>query len=210
MTLKQYLVQIAEIYKTAAPEYIEVLKAERQAREDIVRIKGSADLTPQGKRKKIEELEQDCAKCKKIMESIASEAREKALGVRREVEQHFYSRFHVSPADLDMNAVELLKSGILTDAELENLAAQYNGNATMQRMIGKYMQERTNSDLQKLGRVLQHSNTNVHLNYVDSIIDAGNYMLGGAPLSGPSASEAFYNRFYELIADTLTNAPNIE
>lgn len=209
MTLKQYLVQIAEIYKTAAPEYIEVLKAERQAREDIVRIKGSADLTPQGKRRKIEELEQDCAKCKKIMESIAAEAREKALGVRREVEQHFYSRFHVSPADLDVNALELLKSGILTDAELENLAAQYNGNATMQRMIGKYMQERNNSDLQKLGRVLQYSNTNVHLNCVDSIIDAGNYMLGGAPMSGGSAAETFYNRFDEITAQSFAAAPDI-
>ena len=210
MTLKQYLVQIAEIYKTAAPEYIEVLKAERQAREDIVRIKGSADLTPQGKRKKIEELEQDCAKCKKIMQSIAADAREKALGVRREVEEHFYSRFHVSPADLDMNAVELLKSGILTDTELANMAQEYANNGTMCRLIGKYMEERPSDELKRMGRVLQHAKADIHLRCVDSIIDIGNCALGGAPLSGNNAAEAFFNRFDELIAYTIKSAPDIE
>lgn len=210
MTLKKSLVQIAEIYKSAAPRFIEEYKAEREAQEAIYQIRNSADLTPQGKQKKITALEQECAEHKKNMEKIAAEAREKALGVRQEVAERFNSRFHVSPADLDLNALELLKSGILTDTELANMAQEYANNCTMSRMIGKYMEERPNSDLQKMGRVLQHSNSDIHLACVDSIIGTGNYMLGGATLSGSSAAETFYNRFDEITAQTFSAAPDIE
>lgn len=210
MTLKQYMEKIAETYKSAAPRFIEEYKAEREAQEAIYQIRNSADLTPQGKQKKITALEQERAEHKKNMGKVAAEAREKALGVRREVEQHFYSRFHVSPADIDMNALELLKSGILTDMELANMAQEYANNCTMSRMIGKYMLERPSNELQRMGRVLQHSNSDIHLSCCDSIIDAGNYMLGGAPMSGGSAAETFYNRFDEITAQTFAAAPDIE
>lgn len=210
MTLKMYMQKVAEIYKTAAPEFIEEYKAEKEAREAIAKVKGSADFTEQGKQRKIEQLEQECAEHRKVMETIAAEAQKKALGVRREVEEHFYSRFHVSPADLDVNALELLKSGIVTDTELKNMAQEYANNVTMLRLLGKYMMERQSSELKSMGHVLQHSNSDIHLQCVDSVINVGNYMLGGAPLSGGSAAETFYKRFDGLIAGTFEVAPDID
>lgn len=45
---------------------------------------------------------------------------------------------------IDMPTLELLKSGILKDNELFDLADSFSDNVTMLRIIGKYAEERAN------------------------------------------------------------------
>lgn len=48
------------------------------------------------------------------------------------------------PAALDTNAVELLKAGVLTVADIENFAAKYDTNPTMLKLISKYAKDMSN------------------------------------------------------------------
>lgn len=45
---------------------------------------------------------------------------------------------NVNPAEVDANALELLKSGIMTAADYDRMAEQFDGNRTMQRLIAGY------------------------------------------------------------------------
>lgn len=47
-----------------------------------------------------------------------------------------------NPADIDGNALELLKSGIMTVSDFDAMLAQYGENATMSRLIHKFADER--------------------------------------------------------------------
>lgn len=47
----------------------------------------------------------------------------------------------VNPKDIDANAMELLKSGIMTGADYAAMVERYSNNTTMLRLIGKYADE---------------------------------------------------------------------
>lgn len=47
----------------------------------------------------------------------------------------------MNPADIDSNALELLKSGIMNVADYSAMLDRYSGNSTMLRLIGKYADE---------------------------------------------------------------------
>ena len=54
-----------------------------------------------------------------------------------DVEKYYFA----DPAALDKDTMELLKSGILSASEYNNLLERHAGNHTMQRMIAKYADE---------------------------------------------------------------------
>lgn len=47
----------------------------------------------------------------------------------------------VNPKDVDANAMELLKSGIMNGSDYAAMVERYSGNTTMLRLIGKYANE---------------------------------------------------------------------
>lgn len=58
-----------------------------------------------------------------------------------ELEKAVQSECAVKPADIDSNALELLKSGIMTVSDYAAMVEQYSSNATMSRLILKYADE---------------------------------------------------------------------
>lgn len=58
-----------------------------------------------------------------------------------ELEKAVQSECVAKPADIDGNALELLKSGIMTASDYAAMVEQYSSNATMSRMILKYADE---------------------------------------------------------------------
>ena len=210
MTLKDYMRKTERIYKELAPEYIKSVKEEQKAREQIYQTRSSRDLTPEGKQKRIAALQELCNEHKANMAALAKTAKERALEVRKEVEKRFYNRYHATPAALDMQTLELLKSGILSDSELLHLAETFDGNSTMQRICGKYMEQSSNRNTQTLGRALQMNASDPHLRCIDSIIEVGTHCMGGAPLSGANGAEHMFARFDEMTAQTYAAAPDVE
>lgn len=74
--------------------------------------------------------------------------------LRRSLEETIRAKGMASPDDIDNNALELLKSGIMSAEEMANMAAQYDSNPTMLRLVGKYAKEAekaANSHAEKLG-----------------------------------------------------------
>ena len=210
MKLKDYMKKIEGIYKDAAPEYIKVMQKYRQAKEDIVKTRSSTELTHEGKTKRIQALEAYRNELKAEMDKIANEADAQALKVRKTVDDNFYSTFYATPAALDMQAMELLKSGILNDKELVNLAASFKGNATMQRICGSYMEKSTNEDTARMGRAMKYAPQDTHMRCVDSIISAGRACVGIGTQSGPEGAETFLNKFDSITAETYANTPDVE
>lgn len=74
--------------------------------------------------------------------------------LRRSLEETVRANGMASPDDIDNNALELLKSGIMSAEEMANMAARYDSNPTMLRLIGKYAKEAekaANSHVEKRG-----------------------------------------------------------
>jgi len=210
MKLIDYMKEAENIYRDAAPSYIKNANKAKEIREAIYAVRNDRTLTPGGKQKKIEELQEQERTLRAEMAAIAATAKEKALEVRQSVSERFKGFYEVSPDAIDTNALELLKSGILRDSELVKLADSYAGNITMQRIIGKYLEERPDRNLQQMGRLLQANLQDPHLKCIDSVISAGDYCLGGAPLSGSAGAEGMYNHFDQMLAPTYEAAPDID
>ncbi len=58
-----------------------------------------------------------------------------------EIEKAVQGECVAKPADIDSNALELLKSGIMTVSDFSAMVDQYSSNATMSRLILKYADE---------------------------------------------------------------------
>ena len=210
MKLTEYMKQAEKVYKDNAPAYVKLVKAEQAAREEIYKVRSSRELTPEGKEKRIAELRALENDCRDKRMALSKAAKAEALKVRQEVEKRFYSKYHARPDALDMEGLELLKSGILTDSELTHLAESYSGNCTMQRICGKYMEQSKDRNVSSAGRVLQMNASEPHLKAMDAIIHVGDYAMGGAPLSGAAGSEYFFNRFDEMTASAYADAPDVD
>ena len=209
MKLTDYMRKTEKIYKELAPRYLEAAKQDEENRQAILNVRNSRDLTYEGKQKKIAALQEKGKAFKAEMAAIAATANEQAQEVRQEVAERFYGFYHATPQAIDMQGLELLKSGILSESELMQVAEGYKGNATMQRICGKYMQQSDSRTLQEMGSVLQAKASNPHLKCIDSIIEVGKYCLGGGRTQGASC-EVFLKRFDEMTAQTYAAAPDIE
>lgn len=210
MKLTEYMKKVERIYKDAAPEYIKLAKQYDQIRQDIADVPRSRELTHEGKQKRIQALEEDKARLKAKMDKMAAEADEQAMKVRQEVEDRFYSHFYATPSSLDMQAIELLKSGILNDKELMHMANSFKGNATMLRICGQYMQNSSDKNIQQMGRAMQYAPQNTHMECLDAVIVAGRACVGIGTQSGPSGAESFLNRFDRMTEEAYANAPDVE
>ena len=210
MKLTDYMRKTEKIYKELAPRYLEAAKQDEENRQAILNVRNSRDLTYEGKQKKIAALQEKGKAFKAEMAAIAATANEQAQEVRQEVAERFYGFYHATPQAIDMQGLELLKSGILSESELMQVAEGYKGNATMQRICGKYMQQSDSRTLREMGSVLQANASNPHLKCIDSIIEVGTHCMGGAPLSGANGAEHMFARFDEMTAQTYAAAPDIE
>ena len=208
--LTAYMKQIEGIYKEAAPEYIKIAKKDAQAKQDIEKVRASREYTHEGKQNRIAALEAYRKELRAEMDKLASAADAQALKVRSTVEQNFYDKFYATPAALDMQALELLKSGILNDTELLNLAGSFKGNATMQRICGSYMEKSNNENVQRMGRAMAYAPQDTHMRCVDSLITAGRACVGIGTQTGADGAETFLNRFDSMTGDAYAAAPDVE
>jgi len=100
-------------------------------------------------------------------------APEKAAKIRKEAAVAVAEIFAPSPAEIDFGTLELLKAGILTDAEIIRTADKFKDNITMKRLIARYIAQRTGPEVQALAAKLSKANGNPFLLAVDEAIAEG-------------------------------------
>lgn len=123
---------------------------------------------------------------------------EDAATIQTEIKRALMGDGLAQPKAVDLNAVELMKAGILNADDMEHFAELYNDNYTMLRLIGKYAQdmaanikgkdERSITDHRKLTLLANNAATGLDRKYdefaelVDAVkIYSGQTRSGNSP-----------------------------
>lgn len=173
--LKNYLEEIRSTYEDARKAYTRLFNEADKIAATWNEARTSKDLSAYGRDKAQAEYLRASAENKDQLESLISSTKKKFSEIRNRVDADFAGKFKINPDSLDMPTLELLKSGILKDKELSDLAERFNGNVTMLRMIGKYAQERAdrnpdNKEMISLAAALRNSEKMPHLEATDTLI----------------------------------------
>ena len=207
MRTSEAMREIERLYKGYAGEYIASVKKIHAAELKIRQARSDAHLTEAGKQAQIDKLREGISAERANMAALAKTADEKAAQIRRTVQERFFAR----PDDVDLKAMQLLSSGILTDDEIISMAhSQYKNNSTMQRILAKRLSQSEKQEARAAGLALEKGSSAAALACVDAIINAGKYCLGAAPLSGADGSETMRDRWNELTAAAWQTVRNFE
>lgn len=172
--LRTDLERIRGIYDNARTEYTQLQDELTRLKNKLMESQKDFKLTVQGKDAARTKYNGEIAVIRSELDSLISKTSQSFSEVREDVDKFFGDMYRATPEKLDTNALELLKSGILTDPELSEMAEKYSDNATMRRMIGKYAQERADKDrenvsMRQLALVLNRQEL-PHLEAADTLI----------------------------------------
>lgn len=109
----------------------------------------------------------------------------KAADLRRALEKEVQTSNLADPSAIDSNAVELMKTGVLTVDDYFGFADRYDGNPTMLKLIGHYAKEAADSADDRKDKVALTvlaqdcaKGTGKTLKAWDSMMTAANYCSG--------------------------------
>lgn len=148
MKLSKYIDDLERVYQAKRADYekaradLQTLEAQHKSRLQ------SGELSAAGKAAESVRYTEQRGQCIARLQKSGAEFRAAAAEVRSSADKSFSGLYLPQPAAVDMGAVELLKSGMLTKSELLQMAEGYKaaGNQTMYRMIGRYVPEQLQSD----------------------------------------------------------------
>ena len=194
--LKSYLRDIRDRYEEARSEYTEKYNALEEAEEKYRKAKASGNLSPKGLERAAQEYNSKSAYLRASIEKVGTDAHADFEKIRKKADAAFGDLYRVTPEALDLAGLEILKSGILSDAELIEFAERYEGNKTMTRMIGKYAAERaeknpSNRDMKRLAAVSNGFNDRPHLDAVDTLTTLADKALRMNRLLADGTAEIF-------------------
>ena len=172
--LRTDLERIRSIYDNARTEYTQLQDELTRLKNKLMESQKDFKLSVQGKDAARMKYNGEIAAVRSELNSLISKTSQSFSEAREDVDKFFGEMYRATPEKLDTNALELLKSGILTDPELSEMAEKYADNATMRRMIGKYAQERADKDrenvsMRQLALVLNRPEL-PHLEAADTLI----------------------------------------
>ena len=128
-------------FKAARGEYAAAYNAVEQAR------KATQDAGSDALKRQIATLQLQEAETKMRQEAarIWTEFDAKAADLRRALEKEVQTSNLADPSAIDSNAVELMKTGVLTVDDYFGFADRYDGNPTMLKLIGHFAREAADS-----------------------------------------------------------------
>lgn len=141
-----YAWKLNTIFETARDEYAEAYSSLEQARQADTDAKAwKPNDNEEDKRLRIATAELELNKADaafKIAESrIWPEFDAKCKELRKELEKDVQKDGLANPEAIDANALELLKSGVLTVEDYSAFSEKYSGNSTMLKLVAKYALE---------------------------------------------------------------------
>ena len=208
MKVKDYLRKVKSVYweKSAEVEtqYNELKKLNAERNQVLT----SRDFTPEGRHKRIAAIDAKISALKASLAALRVEANEEAGKIRQDAEKAFYRFYNASPDDVDLKMTELIRSGVLSDAELIHYGEK--ANSTMRRLIGKELSTRESQKAREAASTFQRLTTNPHLQAIDSIMEIGDYAVGGARLGGLDTVSSIRERFDYLVDPVIDNVLDVK
>ena len=168
-------------FKAARNEYAAAYNAVEQTR------KAMQDAGQDALKRQIATLQLQEAETKMRTEAarIWAEFDAKAADLRRALEKEVQTSNLADPSAIDSNAVELMKTGVLTVDDYFNFADKYSENVTMLKLIGYYTKEAADSADDRKDKVALTvlaqdcaKGTGKTLKAWDSMMTAANYCSG--------------------------------
>lgn len=197
-------------FKAARDEYAAAYNAVEQTR------KAMQDAGPDALKRQIATLQLQEAENKMRTETarIWAAFDAKAAELRSALEKEVQTSNLADPSAIDSNAVELMKTGILTTDDYFNFADKYEGNATMLRLIGYYAREAATDAENRKDRIALTvlaqdcaSGTGKTLKAFGELLTAANYCSGrggnGTRSTTPGVTISMGEKWDELTADAV-------
>ena len=218
----KYAQRLDTAFKTAREEYMEAwnqLQAAQKAERDAQAwraetYRGENDLRRQ--RAKAELLEAEHT-FKATESRVWAEFDRQKEAIRRELESDVRASSTVDPDAIDANALELLKSGILTADDVFSLVNKYDANVTMLRLISKHAKEladdkntdaKTRGQLYVLCSQIGNGKNSTMRNFSD-LVEISNYCSGrgggGTQRTTPAHTVAMAGKWEELASTAVEN-----
>ena len=218
----EYAQRLDVAFKTAREEYMEAwnqLQAAQKAERDAQAwraetYRGENDLRRQ--RAKAELLEAEHT-FKATESRVWAEFDRQNEAIRRELESDVRASSTVDPDAIDANALELLKSGILTADDVFSLVNKYDANVTMLRLISKHAKEladdkntdaKTRGQLYVLCSQIGNGKNSTMRNFSD-LVEISNYCSGrgggGTQRTTPAHTVAMAGEWEELASTAVEN-----
>lgn len=131
--------------------------------------------------------------------------------LRDNLERNITANTTARPEDVDNNALELMKSGVLTSSDYVAFANKYDGNQTMLNLIGRYAKEAadatTGADATTLRGVVaacQNPKTAI-LQKWDEIAEAQNRFCGDRDNASPEVVISMGKKWDELLGEAIAS-----
>ena len=207
-TVKGYLRELKKLYWAKSEEVEKKYSELKSVQEEMTRVQTSRDYTPEGRSKRLATLSEKRDTLKKELNALREATNNEAMKIRENAETEFYNYYNASPDDVDLRLTELIRSGVLTDAELIHYGNK--ANATMRRLIGKELEGRSSYDAKQAGRAFQLVTNNPHLQAIDNIIGVGDYAVGGAKMGGFDTVSSIRARFDSLIDPVIDGVKDVK
>ena len=218
----KYAQRLDTAFKAAREEYMEAwnqLQAAQKANTDAQAwraetYRGENDLRRQ--RAKAELLEAEHT-FKATESRVWAEFDRQKEAIRRDLESDVRASSTVDPDAIDANALELLKSGILTADDVFSLVDKYDSNITMLRLISKTAKEladdkntdaKTRGQLYVLCSQIGNGKNSTMRNFSD-LVEISNYCSGrgggGTQRTTPAHTVAMAGKWEELASTAVEN-----
>ena len=219
----KYAQRLDTAFKTAREEYMEAwnqLQAAQKANTDAQAwraetYRGENDLRRQ--RAKAELLEAEHT-FKATESRVWAEFDRQKDAIRRDLESDVRASSTVDPDAIDANALELLKSGILTADDIFSMVNKYDNNLTMLRLISKTAKEladdKQHTDAKTRGLLYTLCNQigngkNSTMRNFDDLVEISNYCSGrgggGTQRTTPAHTVAMAGKWEELASTAVEN-----
>lgn len=217
----KYAQRLDTAFKTAREEYMEAwnqLQAAQKANTDAQAwraetYRGENDLRRQ--RAKAELLEAEHT-FKATESRVWAEFDRQKDAIRRDLESDVRASSTVDPDAIDANALELLKSGILTADDIFSMVNKYDSNLTMLRLISKTAKEladdKQHTDAKTRGLLYTLCNQigngkNSTMRNFDDLVEISNYCSGrgggGTQRTTPAHTVAMAGKWEELASTAV-------
>ena len=206
--VKDYLRKIKKIYWDMSAEIEKKYNELKALDAEYTRVSSSRDYTLEGRQKRMTEISHKRDELKHTLAAMREQANNEARKVREDAESTFYNYYNASPDDVDLKMTELIRSGVLTDAELIHYGER--ANQTMRRLIGKELEGRASNDARMAGRAFLQTSGNPHLQAIDSMMEIGDYAVGGAKMGGLDTVSAIRQKYDGLVDPLISGIKDVK
>lgn len=173
MKVTTYIDRIAETYRKAHPQYMELATRKDAIIKELAELPYNKLLSEGGKVAKRKDLERDLESVKQDIKALYDTATAKFGEVKAEYAAVQSAKVKEDFEAIEAKQIELINSGCLKLAELTNLAERYN-NPILSRLIAKAIIARYAGDMEaeKTASMLEHADSMKEIKEVKAIEDA--------------------------------------